>query len=79
MVFVTARGAAKMDTPEDLQGFNLIFFATEVVGLVGVIMMAVWTASYRGGFSWSSDPGHQFNWHPLLNSIGMIYLFGNGK
>ena len=34
----------------------------------------------RGGFAWGAeDPGHAFNWHPLLMIIGMIYLYGNGK
>lgn len=66
-----------MDTPEDLRGFNTLFFVTEVIGLVGVVMMAVWTANYRGGFAWTSNPSHQFNWHPLLMTIGMIYLFAN--
>lgn len=68
---------AKMDTPEDLRGFNTLFFVTEVIGLVGVVMMAVWTANYRGGFAWTSYPALQFNWHPLLMTIGMVYLFAN--
>uniref|UniRef100_A0A1B6K2B1 Cytochrome b561 domain-containing protein n=1 Tax=Homalodisca liturata TaxID=320908 RepID=A0A1B6K2B1_9HEMI len=73
----STRSGAKMDTPEDLRGFNLLFFVTEAVGLIAVILMAVWTANYRGGFAWRSDPAHEFNWHPLLNTIGMIYLFAN--
>ncbi|XP_054265492.1 plasma membrane ascorbate-dependent reductase CYBRD1-like isoform X2 [Macrosteles quadrilineatus] len=73
----TARAGAKMDVPEDLRGFNLLFFITEAIGLVGVVMMAIWTSFHRGGFAWRSNPGLEFNWHPLLNTIGMIYLFAN--
>jgi len=72
-----AAGKSKMETPEDLRGFNLLFFVTEVLGLILVILMAVWTGNYRGGFAWSSNPKLEFNWHPLLNTIGMIYLFAN--
>jgi len=55
------------------------FIATQVPGLLAVVMMLVWTIHYRGGFSWgAADPGHAFNWHPLLMTIGMIYLYGNG-
>lgn len=32
---------------------------------------------YRGGFAWSGD--NQFNWHPLLMVLSLIYLYGNGK
>ena len=25
-----------------------------------------------------SDPGLEFNWHPLLLTISLVYLYGNG-
>ena len=31
------------------------------------------------GFAWQSNPSLQFNWHPFLMNLGMIYLYGNGK
>lgn len=34
---------------------------------------------YREGFAWSSDASKQFNWHPLLMVLGLIYLYGNGE
>ncbi len=34
---------------------------------------------YRDGFAWHSDPALQFNWHPLLMIMSMVYLYGNGK
>lgn len=41
--------------------------------------MFCWVFIYLGGLSWSSTPEIQFNWHPLLMTIGMIYLYGNCK
>lgn len=55
------------------------FLTVQVPGLVAVILMLVWTLSYKGGFAWgAADPGHAFYWHPLLMTIGMIFLYGNG-
>ena len=36
--------------------------------------------NYRNGFALSTkEPGIEFNWHPLFMTIGLIYLYGNGK
>ena len=40
--------------------------------------MGIWTGHHLGGFAWQKNPGLEFNWHPLLMTIGMIYLYGNG-
>lgn len=46
---------------------------------MAVVLMGIWTGHHLGGFAWQGDPNHQFNWHPLLMTLGMIYLYGNGK
>ena len=33
---------------------------------------------YRKGFAWQDDPSHEFNWHPFLMTIGLVFLYGNG-
>jgi len=43
-----------------------------------VVMMSVWTGHFLGGFAGQSSPSLQFNWHPLLLTISLIYLYGNG-
>ena len=48
------------------------------MGIITIVLTGLFTGYYWGGFAWRSDPGLQFNWHPLLMSIGMIYLYGNG-
>ncbi|XP_066905324.1 plasma membrane ascorbate-dependent reductase CYBRD1 isoform X2 [Halyomorpha halys] len=62
---------------EDLKSFNILFGITNGVGLLCVVLVLVWTSHYAGGFAWRSDPPKQFNWHPLLMTVGMIYLFAN--
>ena len=43
-----------------------------------VVMMSVWTGYFLGGFAGQSSPSLQLNWHPLLLTISLIYLYGNG-
>ena len=50
----------------------------QVVGLGMVVMMSVWTGHFLGGFAGQSEPSLEFNWHPLLLTISLIYLYGNG-
>jgi len=61
-----------------ISGFHPIFIAAQVFGLATVVLTGLFTGHYWGGFAWRSNPGLQFNWHPLLMTIGMIYLYGNG-
>lgn len=63
----------------DLEGFSILFGISEGFGAVVVILVAVWMGHFRGGFTWTSDPKLQFNWHPLLMTISMVFLYGNGK
>ncbi|KAL1464970.1 hypothetical protein WDU94_004568 [Cyamophila willieti] len=62
---------------EDLRGFNAIYYFSQAVGAAIVVLVSLWTIHHRGGFAWRSDPAHEFNWHPLLMTIGMVYLGGN--
>jgi len=59
-------------------GFHPTFILAQIFGIATVILTGVFTGYYWGGFAWRSNPGLQFNWHPLLMSIGMIYFYGNG-
>ena len=59
---------------------NLLFTAFAVVQVVGVLMIglcAIWGQHFLNGYSWS-DSKQVFNYHPLLMTIGMIYLNANG-
>lgn len=63
-------------TPQQLlKGFSPLLVLTEVVGLVLVTLVAVWCG--QKGFAWTSNPDLEFNWHPLLMVIALIFLNGN--
>jgi len=72
--------AGGMEAPQQhLQGFITTFGMAEGVGAVTVILVTVWAGHYRGGFTWRSNPSIQFNWHPVLMTLGMIFLYANCK
>ena len=62
---------------DSILGFMPVAILAQLTGLVMVILMSIWTAHHLGGFAWQSNPELEFNWHPLLMTIGMIYLYGN--
>lgn len=59
--------------------FRFLFLVLQGIGCTLIILTFYWVFAHRGGLSWSSTPKVQFNWHPLLMTIGMIYLYGNCK
>lgn len=61
-----------------LEGFVPLLSLTEGCGALLVILVAVWTCYYRNGFSWRSNPQLEFNWHPLLMIVGLVFLYANG-
>lgn len=61
----------------NLVNFRLFYIISQVVGIVVVILMISWIGIHLGGLAWTSNPGVQFNWHPLLMTLGMIFLYGN--
>lgn len=63
---------------QSLHGFIPLLGLTEALGALLVILVVVWTTYFRGGFSWRSNPGLEFNWHPLLMTIALVFLYANG-
>ena len=63
--------------PKEFAKFTLGFIAVQVVGLVMVILSGVWMSAYHGGYGW--DVTTVFNYHPLFMTMGMIFLYGDGK
>jgi len=55
------------------------FLAVEAVGLLAVILTIHWVNHFKGGVEWGyTDLGITFNWHPILMTLGLIFLYGNG-
>merc|ERR1711973_811410 len=55
------------------------FLAVEIIGVALVAMTIAWVEIYKGGVEWGSTPlGIAFNWHPILMTLSLIFLYGNG-
>ena len=61
--------------PKSFAKFTVGIILSQVIGLVMVILVGCWMGSYHGGYGW--DISTVFNYHPLLMTIGMIYLYGD--
>lgn len=59
--------------------FKVLYITTQMVGITLIIIMGSWIGTHLGGFSWTSNPKTEFNWHPFLMTIGMVFLYGNCK
>ncbi|XP_011638626.1 cytochrome b561-like isoform X2 [Pogonomyrmex barbatus] len=70
-------GESPQRQTHSLEGFVPLLGLTEGCGALLVILIFVWTSFYRNGFSWRSNPGLEFNWHPLLMVIGFVFLYAN--
>jgi len=66
------------EVEQDVTGFIPFYGVAQITGFMAVVLMGIWTGHHLGGFAWQKNPGLEFNWHPLLMTIGMIYLYGNG-
>jgi len=63
---------------QDTSGFMPVAGIAQITGIMAVVLTGIWMGHFRGGMSWSSDPHLEFNWHPMLMVLGLIYLYGNG-
>merc|ERR1711990_400940 len=77
---VRAGGADRMN----LSVYNRPLFQTaaltvSVIGLTLVITTIAWVGKFKGGVAFShTEKGIDFNWHPILMTISLIFLYGNG-
>jgi len=55
--------------------YNSIYSFTTAMGTGLVCLILFWVLHYRGGFAWQSHPGIQFNWHPFLMGLGLVFLY----
>lgn len=62
-----------------LVNFRLFYLISQVVGVTIVILVLCWIGIHLNGFGWAANPSIQFNWHPFLMVLGMIFLYGNCK
>merc|ERR1712045_76994 len=68
----------------NLSVFNRPLFQTasltvSLIGLTLVITTLAWVGQFKGGVSFSqTEKGIDFNWHPILMTVSLIFLYGNG-
>lgn len=56
--------------------YSSLYTICQIVGLLLVFSVFYWILNFRGGFGFT-EAKIIFNWHPLLMTIGFIYLFAN--
>ena len=67
------------EVEQDTTGFMPLAGIAQITGFMAVVLTGIWMGHFRGGFSWQSSPQLEFNWHPMLMVLGLIYLYGNGE
>ena len=58
------------------RGYQLPALVASIIisALAAIISILFWRLHYDGGFSWTSDPGKQFSWHPLLMTTSLVTM-----
>lgn len=55
--------------------FWAVVFLSQVVGIAFVVLIGYWCSLY-GGYAWESDADLQFNFHPVLMVLGLVFCYG---
>lgn len=58
--------------------FWTLVLLSQVLGVVSVILLATWLSEYGGGYDWDCGNGVG-SYHYLLLTIGMVFLYAEGK
>lgn len=58
--------------------FTGLFWTAQLLALVNIVLVLVWTNNFLGGFAWQNDPLHEFNYHIVFAVIGQVVLYGEG-
>merc|ERR1711990_1392070 len=59
--------------------FQTLSLTVSLIGLTLVITTIAWVGKFKGGVAFSyTEKGIDFNWHPILMTISLIFLYGNG-
>uniref|UniRef100_A0A1A9X0V7 Cytochrome b561 domain-containing protein n=1 Tax=Glossina brevipalpis TaxID=37001 RepID=A0A1A9X0V7_9MUSC len=74
---MTISSKDKMDTDPAMANFKVLFVLTQLIGLTMIVLMGCWIGVHMGGLAGTSYPDLEFNWHPLLMTVGLIFLYGN--
>ena len=59
--------------------FFLLVVLSQILGLAAVLLTGIWMGEYSGGFAWTENPKKEFNYHPLLMVLGLVFLNTEGE
>lgn len=62
-----------------MRQYQTLYSLTTSLGIGLLILELFWLLHYRGGFAWQSQPSLEFNWHPFLMVLGMVFLYSQCK
>ncbi|GMS88432.1 hypothetical protein PENTCL1PPCAC_10607 [Pristionchus entomophagus] len=65
-----------LDERQSEKLFNGLLIASQVLGALSILLVAVWMGGIEDGFAWSSEPEREFHYHPTFMVMGMVFLFG---
>ncbi|XP_077473307.1 plasma membrane ascorbate-dependent reductase CYBRD1 [Stigmatopora argus] len=60
---------------DNYKEFLLILSSAGIAGFIAIVFVIRWVLYYQGGLAWDGKLA-EFNWHPLLNICGFIFLQG---
>merc|ERR1711879_931651 len=58
--------------------FFLCLLVVEAFGISAVSLTVHWAINIKGGVGYVENMGIPFNWHPILMTLSLIFLYGNG-
>lgn len=58
--------------------FKVLFMVTQFIGAAIIVLTIFLVYTALGGVGWT-DLNLRFNLHPLLMTVGMVFLYGNCK
>lgn len=58
-----------------VKNYNVLYVIDTVLGAGAVLLIFIWILHFRSGFAWQSRPHLEFNWHPFLMVLSLVFLF----
>jgi cytochrome b-561 len=72
--YQTVDSLGQPHSQQELKGFVPLTLLSQALGVLVVVLVAIWMGSYKGGFSWTD---HAFNFHPLFMVLGMVFMYAD--
>ncbi|KAL1501210.1 hypothetical protein ABEB36_006582 [Hypothenemus hampei] len=60
---------------QKIKMYTTIYSFATSLGAGLILLTLFWILHYRGGFAWRSNVEIEFNWHPFLMLLGMVFLY----